>query len=162
MANEGEFPKTDGDIAYASEVNHVYNITGSPSYSNAGSLLVKSAASSLNDCGSVVFDNFSGERLIFFSYNVGGTGTNGGGKDESSLVHNGNKLYFSSQTTIGRTVEELYFNESNSINVCRPMVISSGDRVDFELFKDGNAGSMLVYGVNVFGGPIGMTVSGSW
>lgn len=76
MANEGEFPKSDGDILYASEVN---NFASAGHFIEVGSFATIGSATAEQDIGSIVIPantltNFSNIRIITTSTTGGDHG----------------------------------------------------------------------------------------
>ncbi|MBU0598840.1 hypothetical protein KKF61_07710 [Patescibacteria group bacterium] len=69
MTAEGIFPKVDGDILHASEVNQMYDISN-PFWSKytVGSYVYKTETNGTVNVGSLVFTNISGVSTININY----------------------------------------------------------------------------------------------
>ena len=159
MATEGQFPKVDGDILYASEVN---GFLGSILFRTIGSSIITGGASFTLPIGSIIINNPT--ILRRYDIAIGFQGIGGNSNYTPIISQSGTSFHRYTNNLNGYLI-------SASIDINSPRYITDsilvgssfgGSLITFYGYKDGNAGSAMIDNVVVIGYNVsGITVSSS-
>ena len=145
MTNEGDFPKVDGDLLFASEANRFYNVAGSPLATDIGAWSTVSAS-----FAKVRSVTFSGPFDYPAPVSIGVVVNKAGATGEFTLTPSGGVGAFINVTPIKLVSDNEQF-------MLFPLVIMSGTTVALEAKTPDN--TVILNEVYVWGGQFDITAT---